>query len=157
MTLPLRDYLAQRRADIQAGIKAFRAELAEIDAAERALEDAVNAPARPRKERGQGGTGKKTLKELAVEVLWAHPEGLEASAILGEFAEKLGLTVRRESLSPQLSRLGQEGLLEREGLLWKIAHRLREQRPPPNEEAPDSYELSSASNSECSTKPEEKF
>jgi hypothetical protein len=120
MTLPLREYLAQRRADIQANIKAFRKELAEIDAAERALEEAADPETRARKERGTQGSGRKTLKELAIGILADHPEGLEASAILQELERRHGLTVRRESLSPQLSRLGHDKTLTRDGLTWKL-------------------------------------
>jgi len=132
-------------------MKAIRAELAEIDAAERVLD---GESAAPRRERGSPGSGKKTLKELAIDILWDHPEGLEASAILGVMAGKLGLVVRRESLSPQLSRLGQEGFLEREGLLWKIAADLRRQEEAQKDETPDGYQPSGASSAVDSSEEE---
>lgn len=119
MTPPLREYLAQRRADIQAQIKAFRKELAEIDAAEAAL-DAVSDAPKPRRVRG-GSDGKPTLKELALEALSANNNGLEASAILAWIAEKHGLEIARESMSPQLSRLAQDGEIVRlEGGIWQL-------------------------------------
>lgn len=141
MSLPIREYLAQRRADIQAQIKSLRAELAEVDVAERALAVAANEPAGAKRDRGATGSGRKTLKEMAVDVLKDHPAGLEAAGILAEIEKRWGLTVRRESLSPQLSRLGQDETLVREGLIWKLAQfdwtiqaaADAMQRPPPSE------------------------
>lgn len=121
MSVPIREYLAQRRADIQAQIKALRAELAEVDVAERALLSVNGEAMKGRRERGTGGSGKKTLKEMAVEVLQNYPDGLEAANILSEIEKKYGVTVQRESLSPQLSRLGQDEVLKRDGLIWKLA------------------------------------
>lgn len=122
MVLPLRDYLAQRRAEVQASIKALRCELAELDAAERALPSNGEATPKPKKERGSAGTGKKTLKEMALEVLEGMPNGLEAVGILDAIQKVHGITVRRESLSPQLSRLRQDGHLILDGSVWKLPY-----------------------------------
>jgi hypothetical protein len=116
--LPLREYLSNRRAEIQAQIKALRAELGDLDAAERGL--ASTSSDGPKRERGASGTGRKTLKELAIEVLQQRPEGAEANTIIAEIKSKHGIEVARESMSPQLSRLGQEGVLTREGLIWRL-------------------------------------
>lgn len=116
--LPLRDYLSQRKAAVQAEIKALRAELVELDAAERALSEAGD---RPVSRRGSTATGKKTLKEMALEVLSHHADGLDASAIRTEIKRLFEVDLTRESLSPQLSRLGQAGDVSRQGLIWKLA------------------------------------
>jgi len=120
--LPLRDYLAQRRQAIQSEIKALRAELSEIDAAHRALAGEVNV-AEP------SSQGKKTLKEMALEVLSANPNGLDAVGILAAIKSEFGKTVQRESLSPQLSRLGQNGDVVREDGVWRIAHASLQSEP----------------------------
>jgi len=136
MTVPLREYLAQRRADVLANIKAYRKELAEIDAAERALAAAGGEAAKPRRERGTSGTGRKTLKELAIDALREHPEGADAQTILAWIKERHGMEVARESMSPQLSRLGQEGTLARDGLLWRLVQ-ARIVTEPQKDETPD--------------------
>lgn len=146
MTLPLRDYLAQRRSEVQASIKALRTELAELDAAEKALGDPGQSP-KVKRERGTGGTGKKTLKEMALDALRANPEGADAQAILSWIKDTHGLEVARESMSPQLSRLGHEGVITRDGLTW----RLKDFEPgavlfgSQREETPDGYQPSGAS------------
>lgn len=118
LMLPLRDYLSQRRTAVQAEIKALRAELAELDAAERALGGGNEQSIR---RRGTAGSGKKTLKEMAMDVLRLHPEGLDASGIRNEIKRLFEVDIVRESLSPQLSRLGQAGDVSRDGLTWKLA------------------------------------
>ncbi len=120
MTIPLREYLAQRRRDIQAEMRGLKLELTEIDAAEHAL-DGVTEPVR--RPRGRPATGRKTLKELALEVLSRHyPNGVEAQSILAEILLIHGVEVARESMSPQLSRLGADGIITKvEGNLWRLS------------------------------------
>lgn len=147
MTPPLREYLAQRRVDIQAQIKAFRKELAEIDAAEAALEEVAGQPVRSRRQKGGSGSERKTLKELALEALTDNTDGMEASAILTWIAEKHGIEVARESMSPQLSRLARDGEIVRlEGGLWQLQW-VNELvgGPAPISETPDGYQPSGAS------------
>ncbi len=138
MAIPLREYLAQRRTEIQTDLKALRVELAELDAAERALPDA-GAGAQKR-ERGATGTGKKTLKELALDALYHYPAGADAQTILSWIKHKHGIEVARESMSPQLSRLGQDRIIKRDGLLWRLVDGTRGESiwgPPGKEETPD--------------------
>lgn len=110
----LREFLADRRAAIQAEMKALRAELREIEAASAALPDGrgeVLSPVR-------ASRGGPTLKELAVEILQRHSEGLDANDIREEMRLKHGVSVKRSSLSPQLSRLAKDGVIQREGHKW---------------------------------------
>ena len=72
-------------------------------------------------EKGASNAGKKTMKEMALEALNDHPDGLEARAILTWIKEHYGLDLSKESFSPQLSRLGQEGAILRNGLVWRLA------------------------------------
>ncbi|MGH1560180.1 hypothetical protein ACRAWD_26170 [Caulobacter segnis] len=71
MATPFREYLSTRRAEIHARIKELRAELSEIETAAAALEG--ESAQRAHKERGTPGTGKKTLKELAVRGAFGKP------------------------------------------------------------------------------------
>lgn len=132
----LRDFLANRRSEIQAQIKALRSELREIEAASAALQESQGGaePSPAKKTRGRG----PTLKEMAIAVLSDHPDGLEANDVLDRIAERYGFQVKRESMSPQLSRLAGEGIIRRGGhnkwLLKAIASAPAEQ----DQEADDS-------------------
>jgi hypothetical protein len=146
MSIPIRDFVANRRAELQAAIKAARAELVTLDAVVRALDEAEGQPQRPRRERGSAGSGKKTLKELALEALAENPDGLEATEILGWIKMKYDLDVARESMSPQLSRLGAEGEIVRSGLTWRLP--VHTDAAADNEETPGGYHPPGASDDE---------
>jgi hypothetical protein len=118
----LREFIADRRTEVQAQIKALRAEMAELDTALRALDDVAHKGRGPdTRERGSENSGKKTLKEMALEVLREHPTGLDANAIRDAINARFDVGLTRESLSPQLSRLGQEEKLVRAGYIWRVA------------------------------------
>lgn len=72
-------------------------------------------------EQGVSGAGRKTMKEMALEALSEHPDGLEARAILAWIKGHYGLDLPKESFSPQLSRLAQAGAIMRNGLVWRLA------------------------------------
>jgi len=112
----LRSYLANRRTEIGEQIKALKAELAEIAIAEKALGgDAPEVMTRARSRNGH-----PTLKDMALAVIdAAGPDGLDANQIREAIKANYGREIARESLSPQLSRLGQQEVLERHGLLWR--------------------------------------
>ncbi|PHY19369.1 hypothetical protein [Caulobacter sp. BP25] len=129
MSITLRAFMAARRAEIQSQIKALKEELREIDVAFAALPQ--EGQPKQARERGSSGTGKKTLKEMAIEAIVASPDGLEAADVIRWINEKYGLNVARESMSPQLSRLGQDGTLMRIGLVWKTGPRLAFGDGPP--------------------------
>ncbi len=78
---------------------------------------------------------KFTIKELVTKALEEHfKEGATAAQLLDFFASAWGRTdIARTSLSPQLSRLRQEGILTREGPTW----RLRRPHLPDNEATAD--------------------
>lgn len=69
---------------------------------------------RPRRLRGM------TLKEAIVEILEQRGHGLAASEILRELNSRHGTDFARESLSPQISRLRQEGHLELTDRIWHL-------------------------------------
>jgi len=111
--ITLRDFLANRRSEIQAQIKTLRAELREIEAASSALQDAQGEGIRPDVARTRRSG--PTLKEMAIAILTDHPDGLEANDVRDKIAERFDAQVKRESMSPQLSRLAKEGVIRRGG------------------------------------------
>ncbi|AWM88621.1 hypothetical protein [Microvirga sp. 17 mud 1-3] len=120
----LRDFITNRRAEIKQEIARLRTELRELDVVESTLNNVplhqptvrVSATVVP----GRSEEASKTLKEMAVEVLSDRPEGADANQILKAIHERFGVEVARSSLSPQLSRLGHEGVLERDSFIWKL-------------------------------------
>lgn len=116
----LRQFLAERKAEIDRQIKALRDERSEIVMAERALPqtDAVAGVERQQRRAPDGGP---TLKEMAVAVLADTPNGADANTIRIAISERFGREIARESMSPQLSRLGAAGILERNGRIWRVA------------------------------------
>lgn len=124
----LRDFIAQRRAEIGDQIGKLQQELADLDIAEAALSngpqkapsvEVVSKPfiapnlviARPLVRRG-------TIKAKVLAVLRAHESG-DANDIREWIHSQFGEDVPRESLSPQLSRLKADGWLTLEGKNWK--------------------------------------
>lgn len=71
-----------------------------------------------------------TIKEAVVNVLEDAPSGFSALDILREINTRFGWDYARESLSPQLSRLKQEGHINLTGRTWHLP----EQSVPENEE-----------------------
>lgn len=112
------DFVVRRKAEIQEQIKALRAELNQLGEAEKLLSlpmSAVRQRVRVTK------AGAPTLKEMALEVLRHEPNGADANSILQGVKERFGVDVPRSSMSPQLSRLGQEGRVLLDGLVWRLA------------------------------------
>lgn len=76
-----------------------------------------------------------TIKELVIKALEEHlKDGASAQQLLEFFSKAWGRSdIARTSLSPQLSRLRQEGILVRDSQIW----RLRRQHIPETEAAAD--------------------
>lgn len=62
-----------------------------------------------------------TLKQMAFTVLFEAGRPLTAEAISGQIEHRFRRKIPRTSMSPQLSRLGQSGILRREGNKWSVA------------------------------------
>ena len=128
----LRDFIATRREDVKRQIADLKAELRELNLAEAAIKTGVPvvAPAM-----STGGTGKPTIKEMVVAVLGARPDGAEATEIISLVSSRFGDEIPRSSLSPQLSRLKEEGTLVLDGRTWKLSNEREDQanlaRPSP--------------------------
>lgn len=63
----------------------------------------------------------RTIKEAVIEVLSDHEGGMTAINILSLINRRFKSAYPRTSLSPQLSRLKADGILERNGIVWRLA------------------------------------
>lgn len=116
----LREFIPLRRSHIKEQIRTLRAELLELDAIEKRLVGDLKEEL-PHHIRGSKGSGQKTLKEMAVEALMDHPDGLTTRSIMEKIKERHEISIQRESLSPQLSRLSADEVILREGSVWRLA------------------------------------
>src|SRR5262249_19080342 len=94
-----------------------RAQLAEMAAALTVL-DSKPHRAEITKMGEIGNDEKLTIKEMVVEVLGVLGRGADALEILRLINERFQADLERTSLSPQLSRLKTDGILDRQGMIW---------------------------------------
>jgi hypothetical protein len=120
--MSIRDLLAQRRLEIEAQMKAFREELAEIRLAEDAISKGSasrtgdSAPAtRAAPEIREG-----SIKSWIMKALRDDPRGLETEGVIKHIELIGGPSVPRNSMTPQLSRLKSDGLITQDGRLWRL-------------------------------------
>lgn len=71
----------------------------------------------------RGGVRPGSIKEAALRVLLDQPDGLLALDILRRINADRDDPIPRTSLSPQLSRLAQNGLASQQSSIWKITPR----------------------------------
>jgi hypothetical protein len=76
-----------------------------------------------------------TMKEAALRILNDFDNGLTASEIVEEMKSRFGMTYPRSSLSPQLSRLKHDGLLQQSGSRWLLS----KVSPPPTAQSGDIF------------------
>lgn len=62
----------------------------------------------------------RTIKEAIVSVLADKRSGMTALEILDELANRFDMRIKRTSLSPQLSRLKDDGKIDRLGMIWSL-------------------------------------
>jgi hypothetical protein len=127
--LDLRQFIEQRRETIKAQISELKRELKELALAESAIKTGV-APTLPVTKTTKDGL---TIKEMVIDVLSDLPDGAEASEIVDLIANKHGEVVVRSSLSPQLSRLKDEGVLELDGRIWRALQKEKGSEPTSSE------------------------
>jgi hypothetical protein len=122
MTLAPKDYIAARRQELRQHIQSLEEELRVLERMESAL------PGRPVEYRNEVPEHEppkrrqfnKSIKEMVLEVL-APGALMLAMDILHDIKAKFGVEVERTSLSPQLSRLKTDGLIDRaESNYWII-------------------------------------
>lgn len=132
MSTPLKDFLAQREAELLLEIKELQekllpleTELSDVRKAQEAISsNKPVASALPDDMLIENALhAGKTMKELTLEALSEHfPSGATANKLIEFFQNRWGRTdILRSSLSPQLSRLKQDGLIRLRGKTWFIS------------------------------------
>lgn len=145
MNVTLKDFLAQRKAEIKAQIIALRKELQDIQAAEGVL-----TPAEDDSDTGLTGS-KLTIQDMILGVLTRKDiiddYGADALEIIKLIRETYGKEVTRPSISPALSRLKTNGRLVLDGKNWKLAAGQAQKNNAPEVGASDGVEAPSDNNS----------
>jgi hypothetical protein len=110
--------LRDQRDRLHREIEALQAELRRVSAAIEALsaQDLFDELSEAHRRRRMPGS----LKQMAYTVLRERGQALSALDILQKIETEFGVRIERTSMSPQLSRLGQDEFLLREGNLWRI-------------------------------------
>jgi hypothetical protein len=132
-----REFLKAQKAALDAEIKPLEQKLADLRSEMGDVEKALKALGPTEYEKsfrnaffsfayddiGQTAKGmlrEGTIKDFVVRVLSDRPEGMVAIDILAAINRRFGTEYPRTSLSPQLSRLKNEGILELDGLVWRL-------------------------------------
>lgn len=113
MATTLRDFIAHREAEIRELQKALKVELRDLQLAKGAIDSPATSPA--------PGSAAPTIKEMAREILSGQPNGLNSSGILDGIKKTFGREIERTSLSPQLSRMKDDGEVVLDGDVWFTA------------------------------------
>jgi hypothetical protein len=119
----LREFIANRKSEVDLQIKGLRKELAEIALVERALDGEAPeeaAPEAPPSKPARAG-GKLNLKDMTLEVLRSAPNGMAAEAILETIGSRYDVEVAADTLSALLLRLGGEQVVIDNGFAWCLA------------------------------------
>lgn len=108
-------YIRKRRAEL-------RKELAELDVAERVYRDSgVQMVSSQTELLTEAPKPRVTIKKMVVNLLGlAHPHGLATREIVGLMQSGFHVKIKRESLSPQLSRLKNDNLIHNDKGVWKL-------------------------------------
>ena len=118
-------YIRKRRAELNK-------ELVELDVAERVYRDSgVQMVSSQPDLLPEAPRPRVTIKQMVVNLLGdAHPQGLATREILGFIQSGYHVRIKRESLSPQLSRLKNDNRIYNDKGVWKI---VKEDAPPEGE------------------------
>lgn len=118
----LRDFIAAREADIKSQMKALRSELGDLKIAKSAL-DPLSSEIEP----GGLQSGSRTIKDMVRTILKSDSTGLTATDILAKIKENFDRDLGRTSLSPQLSRMKEDGEVIVNDNSWFLAVPLEEE------------------------------
>ncbi len=135
--MALLDYLLERRAEIEAQMKALKAELGEIRIAEAALTGAPVSRSVMTSVSGASATVREgSIKDWVLKALMTAPDGLETEGVIDAVRDAGGPDVPRNSMTPQLSRLKAAGLITQEGRSWRLAPREAQTNETPGGQTP---------------------
>lgn len=118
-----RQELSAEEAELRQRLEVVRSELKGLEEAEAAAERSKTPESELKRAIRKRASGIKpgTIMESIVNILSEHESGLSAMEILKEIRTRgtHGM-LKRESLSPQLSRLRQSGYIDLEGSIWML-------------------------------------
>ncbi len=113
--ISLREFISRREAEIRELRSQLLAELRELKAAKTAIESGdETAPFKSDARR------EPTIKEMIISVLTERRGQGTAEQMISWILEDFGRSVLRSSLSPQMSRLKQDGKLRDVGGVWML-------------------------------------
>ena len=119
------DWLRARKAELLLQKEAIDLEVKKIDVALEAITSEVSQSGSDTSDSGElaGGHEKKTIKQMVAEVFCDSPVPKTADEILRQINLKFQQNIQRTSLSPQLSRMRQEGqlLYDKDGGYWELS------------------------------------
>lgn len=107
------DLLVARREEVKAQMAPLKAELEEINAALAAIDDRsgmVRVRYRTR----------RSIGDLAIEVLRNYPDGARTRRIVREVSERFNRVVKNQNMSWHLSHLKSGGRVVLDGGLWRL-------------------------------------
>jgi hypothetical protein len=124
----LEDFISRRRRELAAQAGQLRDQLhvleAEIDQLDRAAKAAGIPPFDPAAAHDidyvTPHLSERTIKAAVLAVLNEVGRGMTALEILAAINSRFNSSYARTSLSPQLSRLKQQGSIERDGIVWSL-------------------------------------
>jgi len=124
----LEDFIIRRRRELEAQAEQVRDQLhaleAEIDRLDRAAKAAGISPSDPAGAREidyvTPHLTERTIKAAVLAVLNESGRGMTALEILAAINSRFDSNYARTSLSPQLSRLKQQGSIKRDGIVWSL-------------------------------------
>lgn len=114
-TLP--EFIARRRKEIAVAEEALKEQLRALAAERSKLARAATAITGTKERRHPRGV----IKRAVLELLEQNPDGMDALTILVTINYRLGSNFERTSLSPQLSRLKEDGFVSLNRKIWKLA------------------------------------
>lgn len=123
----LRDFIANREAQVKAQIKALNDELRELKAAKSAIDG--SAPDNG----GTSSSSRMTHRDMIVAVLDERPDGGTSDKVIQWVKQAFDVEISKASMSSQLSRAKSDGVvgLEIATKTWRSAkHSTKENEPP---------------------------
>jgi hypothetical protein len=108
------EFIARRRQEIAVAEDALKEQLRALTAERLRLARAIVGTKRRCQPRG-------AIKRAVLELLKQNPDGMDALTILVTINYRLGSNFERTSLSPQLSRLKEDGFVTLNRKIWKLA------------------------------------
>lgn len=117
----LREFIATRRSEIKDQMASLRAELRQLDAADRAAAETETGSNAAPSRQSVVRAARPTIMDMILDVLKGQPDGAKSDEIIEAVKTKFNVEVPRSSMSPQLSRLKARGnLVMTNNNVWRL-------------------------------------